>query len=161
MCWCEQRVVVHRSSKGETVQRINYTKRNKVLRREFFAENQQLKGADTDSTPATLEVTFGYDALGRRVSRSESGNTVIYLQSGQQTIADYTSGAVPASPTYRYVYGSYIDEPLLRETVTGSIKHFFHRNQQYSITALTNSSGDTAERYSYTAYGGLSIFDSG
>jgi hypothetical protein len=50
-----------------------------------------------------------------------------------------------------YVYGSHIDEPLLRETVTGSVKHFFHRNQQYSITSLTNSSGETVERYNYTA----------
>jgi RHS repeat-associated protein len=122
--------------------------------------DNKLKGADIDNTPATLEVTFNYDALGRRVSRSESGSTVIYLQSGQQTIADYASGAPPASPTYRYVYGSYIDEPLLRETATGSIRHFFHRNQQYSITALSNSSGDTVERYSYTAYGGLTVFDS-
>src|SRR6056297_2163828 len=29
----------------------------------------------------------------------------------------------------------------------------FHRNQQYSITALTDGSGSIIERYAYTAYG--------
>ncbi|MCU0714417.1 MAG: RHS repeat-associated core domain-containing protein, partial [Pirellula sp.] len=72
---------------------------------------------------------------------------------------DYPRGGALASATYRHVYGSYIDEPLLRETVTGSVRHFFHRNQQYSVTALSDSAGDTAERYAYTAYGALSIFN--
>ncbi|QDV44431.1 tRNA3(Ser)-specific nuclease WapA precursor [Stieleria neptunia] len=31
--------------------------------------------------------------------------------------------------------------------------------QQYSVTALTDSSGTIKERYAYDAYGGLSIFD--
>jgi RHS repeat-associated protein len=121
--------------------------------------DNKLKGADNDNTPATLEVMFTYDALGRRVSSSESGSTVIYLQSGQQTIADYASGAAPSSPTYRYVYGSYIDELLLRETITGSAKHFYHRNQQYSVTALTNNTGDTIELYCYTAHGAVTFLD--
>ena len=33
------------------------------------------------------------------------------------------------------------------------------RNQQYSVTALTNGSGTIVERYSYTAYGQLAFFD--
>ena len=33
------------------------------------------------------------------------------------------------------------------------------RNQQYSITALTNASGTIAEQYSYTAYGQPTFFD--
>ncbi|QDV43569.1 tRNA3(Ser)-specific nuclease WapA precursor [Stieleria neptunia] len=38
-------------------------------------------------------------------------------------------------------------------------KHYYHRTQQYSITALTDSSGTIKERYAYDAYGNLSIFD--
>jgi RHS repeat-associated protein len=34
-----------------------------------------------------------------------------------------------------------------------------HRNQQYSITALTNGSGTVTERYAYTAYGTPTITD--
>ncbi len=35
----------------------------------------------------------------------------------------------------------------------------YHRNQQYSITAVTTSSGSVAERYAYTAYGQPTILD--
>ncbi len=31
--------------------------------------------------------------------------------------------------------------------------HYYHRNGQYSITAMTTSTGAVAERYAYTAYG--------
>ncbi len=121
--------------------------------------DNRLGGADVDGTPASNEVTFQYDALGSRVARTESGITTIFVQAGQQTFADYTSGAAPSSPTYRYVYGDYIDEPVMRETSSGNVKHFYHRNQQYSITALSDNSGNTAERYVYTAHGGLIIFN--
>jgi len=33
----------------------------------------------------------------------------------------------------------------------------YHRNQQYSIVALTNAAGTLVERYTYTAYGTLSF----
>ena len=35
----------------------------------------------------------------------------------------------------------------------------FHRNQQYSVTAITTSTGTIAERYAYTAYGQPTILD--
>jgi RHS repeat-associated protein len=35
----------------------------------------------------------------------------------------------------------------------------FHRNQQYSITALTDGSGSVIERYAYTAYGQVTFAD--
>jgi RHS repeat-associated protein len=35
----------------------------------------------------------------------------------------------------------------------------YQGNQQYSITALTDGGGAIKERYAYTAYGELSIFD--
>jgi RHS repeat-associated protein len=35
----------------------------------------------------------------------------------------------------------------------------YHRNQQYSIIGLTNAAGTLVERYSYTAYGTLGIYD--
>ena len=73
------------------------------------------------------------------------------MQAGQQTIADYVSGAAASSPTYTYCYASYIDEPVMR--AGGSGDRYFHRNQQYSVVALTNSAGNVTERYTYSAYG--------
>jgi RHS repeat-associated protein len=36
---------------------------------------------------------------------------------------------------------------------TSGTIHYYHRNQQYSVTAVTTSTGAVAERYAYSAYG--------
>ena len=100
-----------------------------------------------------VEVSHKYDALGRRVARTEGSTTTVFALSGQQVICDYAAGAAPSASIYRYLYGSYIDEPELRVTTTGSVKTYYHRNQQYSVVALTSSTGAVQERYAYTAYG--------
>ncbi|OYP33816.1 RHS repeat domain-containing protein [Rhodopirellula sp. MGV] len=48
------------------------------------------------------------------------------------------------------------DAPVVRATNGG---RYYHRNQQHSVNALTDSSGGIVERYAYDAYGGLSVFD--
>jgi RHS repeat-associated protein len=78
----------------------------------------------------------------------------------QQTIADYPVGGAATTPTFRYVYASYIDEPVVRKTAgTGGTLVYFHRNHQYSVTAVTTSTGSIAERYAYSAYGQPTILD--
>ena len=101
----------------------------------------------------SIEVSHKYDALGRRVSRTEASTTTVFALSGQQVICDYALGAAPAASTYRYLYASYIDEPIMRRATSGGAQLYYHRNQQYSIVAMTNSSGAVQERYAYTAYG--------
>ena len=67
----------------------------------------------------------------------------------------------------QYVNASYVDEPvlLIDRTAAGSVgagtdeRFYYHRNQQYSITALTDNSGTPVERYAYTAYGEPTILD--
>jgi RHS repeat-associated protein len=57
-------------------------------------------------------------------------------------------------------FASYIDEPVVRKAAgTGGTIHYYHRNQQYSITAMTTSSGAVAERYAYAAYGQPTILN--
>ena len=108
----------------------------------------------------TADVNFQYDALGRRVARSGTGGSEVYVQMDQQTIADYPVGGAATTPTFRYVYASYIDEPVVRKTAgTGGTLVYFHRNHQYSVTAVTTSTGAIAERYAYTAYGQPTILD--
>ncbi|WP_186774669.1 RHS repeat protein [Allorhodopirellula solitaria] len=108
------------------------------------------------SNNGTIDVEYQFDALGRRVSRDD-GTTTVFVQNGPQTLADYASGASPSSPQYTYVWGDYIDELVVRDGTGG--RRFYHRNQQYSIIALTNASGTITERYAYDAYGDLTITD--
>jgi RHS repeat-associated protein len=118
--------------------------------------DNRLASADTNND-STADVFYKWDALGRRVLRDDGTNATVYVQSDQQTIADYTAGTAATSPTYTYVYASYIDEPVMRTGSGNSI--YFHRNQQYSITALTNGGGAITERYAYSAYGTPTITD--
>jgi RHS repeat-associated protein len=121
--------------------------------------DNKLKSVDVGNNSST-DVEYKYDALGRRVARVGSSGSFVYVQSDQQTIADYGVGDAPSSPLYRYVYASYIDEPVVRKGAgTGGTIHYFHRNQQYSITAVTTSAGTIAERYAYSAYGEPTILD--
>ena len=84
-----------------------------------------------------------------------TANAIAYVQSGQLTIADYTVGAGATSPTYTYAI--YTDEPVVLACSSGL--RYYHRGQQYSVTALTDSSGTIVERYAYDAYGGMSVFN--
>jgi hypothetical protein len=69
-------------------------------------------------------------------------------------------GNAPIASLYRYVYASYIDEPVVRKgTGTGGTIHYYHRNQQYSVYAVTTSAGAVTERYAYSAYGQPTILD--
>ena len=110
---------------------------------------------------------YTYDALGRRVSKTVDDNgtttTTLLVCIGQQVVCEYV-GASPtvASPDQRYVYGSYVDEPILKAGKfaggsTGVV--YYSRNAQYSVGALTDSGGNVVERYAYDAYGKMTIFD--
>ena len=115
--------------------------------------DNKMRSADIDGN-GSADVSFEYDALGRRVARTQGADAVVYFQVDQQTICDYPRGGAAASPTYRYFWGSYIDELIARKaTGTGGEVLFAHRNQQYSIYAYSNSSGAVVERIAYTAYG--------
>ncbi len=118
--------------------------------------DNRLNTADVGSD-GSMDVTYKFDAIGRRVFRDNGTTATIYVQAGQQTIADYTASSAPSSPTYRYVYASYIDEPVLRFKPSGSESLYYHRNQQYSVVALTSSSAAIVERYAYSAYGVTTI----
>jgi RHS repeat-associated protein len=53
-----------------------------------------------------------------------------------------------------------IDEPVVSQGAgTGTTIYYFHRNHQYSVTAISTSAGTIAERYAYTAYGQPTILD--
>jgi RHS repeat-associated protein len=118
--------------------------------------DNRMTGANTDGNPGD-EATFEYDALGRRVRKNNGTTNTVYILAGQLVVGEYASGAVPASPSETFVYASYIDEPIFKRGTGGDV--YYSRNQQYSITALTDSTGNVVERYSYDAHGTLTIFN--
>jgi len=111
------------------------------------------------ATAGGATISFTYDALGRRVSKSAGGATTVFVGAAfghgrgaaVQEIAEYYLGGAPASPQRKYVYGVGIDEPVIMDS--GAQIYYYHFNSQGSVTAVTNQSGAIVECYAYTAYG--------
>ena len=79
-------------------------------------------------------------------------------------ITDATNNtALPAFPKAQpsprqYVYGSYVDEPLLLKA--GANRYYYATNRLYSVAALTSQLGQVVERYLYDAYGRQTVLAS-
>jgi len=119
------------------------------------------------TTASSVAISYAYDALGRRVARTAGDQATVYVSCAQIVLAEYEAAEPAANPLRKYVNASYVDEPvlLIDRTVLGAVGAgtdellYYHRNQQYSITALTDNSGAVVERYSYAAYGQPTIWN--
>ena len=132
--------------------------------------DNRLASADVDQD-GTAECGYQYDALGRRVSKTvpdgEGSAATVFVGDGQQVAAEYTADAASGSPDRRFVYGDYIDEPIvmidttaLGSTGAGSEELFYyHQNSLYSVAAISDASGTVVERYGYSAYGKPLLLD--
>jgi RHS repeat-associated protein len=82
-------------------------------------------------------------------------------------LAEYTLGAAAANPIRKYAFGRYIDDVLMLvdRTSDGPIaagndeKLFCNTDRRFSVTALTNLAGGVVERYAYSPYGEIAVFD--
>jgi len=111
--------------------------------------------------------TYTYDALQRRVTKTADGETTVFVSiqqpEGGQTLAEYALGADPGTtaPLRKYVFGEYIDEPLMKieDGGGGEQKLYYHRNRIHSVVGLTDTNGEVVERYLYSAYGDPTILE--
>ena len=55
------------------------------------------------------------------------------------------------------MYGSYVDEPIALINADDEL-FYYHRNNLYSVAAISNATGAVVERYYYDAYGVASGF---
>ena len=109
--------------------------------------NNQLQSVDTngDNQP---DQTFAYTALKQRVKVGGS----ILAYNGQQVVTQHNGGSTAANPTASWVYASYIDEPIfMLDSASGTpTEHYYHRNRQYSVSALTSSTSSIIENVTPT-----------
>ena len=100
----------------------------------------------------TVNASYSYDALGRRVSKTANNSTTIYVSAGYQIVTEYKSiGNSPFSEVQSFIYATYIDDPIA--LINTNDTYFYHSNQQFSIGAITDINGNLTERYGYNAYG--------
>ena len=106
-------------------------------------------------------VEYGYAADGKRIwKKVTDGGSItetVYVHSGPNCIAEYAKGAAPASSGNEYTYAGGIDSLVMLSRNGGSEKLAITRNQQWSVSALINSSGSVVERYTYAEFGKRTI----
>jgi RHS repeat-associated protein len=95
-------------------------------------------------------VTFKYDPFGRRVEKVSPSATSIYAYDGDNLIEETNAAGTAAA---RYIQTQNIDEPLA--ILRGTTTDFYEADGLGSVTSLTNSSGASAETYTYDSFGNL------
>ncbi len=111
--------------------------------------DNQLVGADIDSTPGSLEVQFQYDVFGRCIARADSESDIIFLPHGHHIIGEVGRGQIFQASNTKFIYSDRIDDMLV--LVKNSIDYtFVHKDQQRNVIGFTNNSGDVTGRLAYT-----------
>jgi len=126
-----------------------------VYRFEFDIFNRLVKVRDGQDT---ILAEYIYDASDRRIAKiiheGETQTKVEYVLSEKgQVIEQYVDGALDRF----FVFGIYVDEPLMMQTNTND-KYFYCTDAQYSVTCLLDEYGDIVERYDYTPYGTMEVY---
>ncbi len=97
--------------------------------------------------------TYTYDAQNRRVEKILSDKTITYIYNNNQVIQEYENDTL----TNSYIYASYIDDPIAYTYNNNT--YYYVKDRQYSIQAITNSSGQIVESYSYSSFGIMTMKD--
>jgi YD repeat-containing protein len=98
-------------------------------------------------------VSYGYDALGRRSSRTTNGSITNFLYDGEDVVLDKASDG----STVDYVNGGGIDNKLRQTSSTSPTSpQYFLQDHLGSTVALTDSSGGVSERQQYEPFGASS-----
>jgi RHS repeat-associated protein len=115
----------------------------------FNGRNQLIKVETLDQTNTVIKtLSFSYDPLGRRYSKSINGTLKRYVYDGSDIIAILDNNGTTLSTI---AHSESVDTPL--SITTAGKTYYYHRNHQGSIIALTDSTGNIAESYLYNAYG--------
>ena len=106
-----------------------------------------------------LIAEYRYDPFGRRAKKFvhiPEFRVVNYLYDGAQVIEERDGDF---EPVRRFVYGPGIDEPVSIHDVTSGQTYFYQRDGLGSVTGLVDSEGNVIERYRYSPFGKLQIYD--
>ncbi len=119
----------------------------------FYTYDSENRLTCSDATGGAT-VFYTYDYLGRLVKRSVGSTTSKYVYDGEQIIAEYDGSN---NLVRKFIYGSGIDEPVCM--IVGSSTYYYHYDGLGSVIALSNSSKQIVEQYSYDVFGMPTIRD--
>ncbi|PMD95694.1 hypothetical protein BWI97_13925 [Siphonobacter sp. BAB-5405] len=105
----------------------------------------------TSIQKGTDRITYAYDALGRRISRTQNGMTTQYYYDLDQVIEEVTG-----TSTKTYVYRDGIDQILYSNTAGKD--YFYQTDDLNTVQSITDGSGNLLEYYTYDPFGTPHVF---
>jgi len=99
-------------------------------------------------------ISFTYDPLGRRISKTDSSGTTKYYYDGDHVIEEYNGSGMLLR---KFIYSSGIDKPIMMDD--GTNQYYYHFDGLGSVKEITSSSGSIIEKYLYDVYGKFIIKD--
>ena len=113
----------------------------------YDSENRLITAAVGGTSTPTI--SYDYDGLGRRVSKTVNGVVTSYLLDGDEEIAEYNGSTL----LRRYITGPGVDDRIAHLEVATATKTYYHTNHQGSVMAMTDNVGNVTESMSYDEYG--------
>ncbi|MEM9409821.1 MAG: putative Ig domain-containing protein [Planctomycetota bacterium] len=97
------------------------------------------------------EVKYQYDALDRRIARSENGNTIHFVFNGDNVWADFNGAGEAVA---RYLFGDNIDQNIARfKSGEGTV--WYLADRLGTIRDLVDANGQLVNHTEYEAFGGI------
>jgi len=107
--------------------------------------------------PLPLEwvVSYGYDALGRRLGEQrQAGPGTMYFYDGDRVAVEYDYYGDPNQPLRYYVHGpTYTDEVAVLHDGAKEKDYAYALNDRYSVIGLMGQDGRLIRGYAYDLYG--------
>ena len=116
----------------------------------FYFSSLKTEIAEAKENSVTV-ATYAYDFAGQRVSKAASGVTTKYCYDGDRIIAEFNGAGTLLR---KFIYGPGIDEPIMMIDVSGgNAKYYYHFDGLGSVVALSDTSANIIEQYSYDVFG--------
>jgi YD repeat-containing protein len=108
--------------------------------------------------PNMPAVLFEYDALGRRIKKTDWGTSTVryYVSSGQNEVAEYNAAGTRLR---YYVHGpTYIDERVILHDDATNKDYVYLLKDLYTVSGLADERAWPVEYYDYDAYGQVHMY---
>jgi RHS repeat-associated protein len=103
----------------------------------------------------TTIASYGYDANGNQITQTESNATTdVYVDGVGQIVEERQGTTVTAQNVWNI---DYINDLLQRSQ--GTTTYYIQHDANFNVTAVTGSSGNVLERYTYDPYGTVTVLN--
>ncbi len=112
----------------------------------------------------TSEVSYRYDALGRRIQKNVNDTITNYVYDRDNILLEFNAQNMMKA---KYTHSGRTDEVMIMERPESphtsesfsNQRYYYHHDRLGSTAEITNPSGDVVQRYVYDSFGNTSIYN--